>query len=256
MTILHATELNTGPDPLVFVHGLFGQGKNFGMIAKALTSHRCLLVDAPNHGLSPWTEIFDYGLFAEMLAQTIQSRFGNQPVAVAGHSMGAKIAMRLALDHPELITKLVVLDMAPAHLGSTHEFSEIISALRSLNLEAITSRGQADQVLAGRIPDKTIRAFLLQSLHHGDEGWRWLLNLELLDASLDLLAAWPQAEYDSWSGPVLWLVGEHSPLHPEKHTAAMHSFFPATRLQIISGARHWIHADQPAQVVQAIADFC
>lgn len=190
--MLHTTRVGQGPLPMVFVHGLFGQGKNFGAIARGLNQRATsLLVDAPNHGLSPWTTTFDYGLFAEMLAETITTHCGDQPVVLAGHSMGAKIAMRLALDMPQMVDRLIVMDMAPARSGSIEEFAQIIRALQGLDLRAIDTRAQADQRLAGQIDNPAIRAFLLQSLQRGDDGWRWLMNLDLLGHSLDALADWP-----------------------------------------------------------------
>ncbi|HLM07694.1 MAG TPA: alpha/beta fold hydrolase, partial [Blastococcus sp.] len=81
---------DAGPD-VVFVHGLFGQGKNWTTIAKGLTDrHRVALVDLPNHGHSPWTERVDYLDMAQLLADELEHL--GEPVTLVGHSMGGKVA--------------------------------------------------------------------------------------------------------------------------------------------------------------------
>ena len=104
MTALHTTTLGDAGSPVVFCHGLFGQGKNWTQAAKALSAdHRVVLLDMPNHGRSPWTETFDFLELADLVA----AELGDEPVALVGHSMGGKIAMCLALRHPELVERLV-----------------------------------------------------------------------------------------------------------------------------------------------------
>ena len=98
---------------VVFVHGLFGQGKNWTTIAKGLADrHRVTLLDLPNHGHSPWTDRVDYLDMAELLAAELREL--GEPVTLVGHSMGGKVAMQLALRHPELLRALVVVDVAPS----------------------------------------------------------------------------------------------------------------------------------------------
>ena len=85
MTGLHTISRGTGPEQLVFLHGLFGQGKNFATIARLLADQATsLMVDLPNHGRSPWTEHFDYDLFADIVANELVKRgtaFLDLPVA-------------------------------------------------------------------------------------------------------------------------------------------------------------------------------
>src|SRR5439155_15846130 len=92
---------------VVFVHGLFGQGRNWTTIAKGLSDrHRVTLLDLPNHGHSPWTDRVDYVDMAELVATELAS--WDEPVTLVGHSMGGKVAMQLALRRPELLCALVV----------------------------------------------------------------------------------------------------------------------------------------------------
>src|SRR3954465_3014319 len=91
---------------VVFVHGLFGQGRNWTTIAKGLADgHRVTLLDLPNHGHSPWADRVDYLDMVEPVAAELAS-YG-EPVTLVGHSMGGKVAMQVALRHPELVRALV-----------------------------------------------------------------------------------------------------------------------------------------------------
>ena len=142
---------------VVFVHGLFGQGKNWTTIAKGLAAdHRVTLLDLPNHGHSPWTDRVDYGDMAEFVAAEL-ALLGD-PVTLVGHSMGGKVSMQLALRHPELLRALVVVDIAPVEYpvsgGRTDDpdeeaspFAGYIAAMRELDLSALTSREDADEAL-------------------------------------------------------------------------------------------------------------
>src|SRR3954465_9543651 len=110
---LAARTLGTSGPRVVFVHGLFGQGRNWTTIAKKLAEdgHRVTLVDLPNHGHSPWTDRVDYLDMVELLATELEQL--GEPVTLVGHSMGGKVAMQLALRRPELLRALVVVDIAP-----------------------------------------------------------------------------------------------------------------------------------------------
>src|SRR3954466_519488 len=160
---------------VAFVHGLFGQGRNWTSIARALAEEgrRVTLVDLPNHGHSPWTETSDYLDMARMVAAECEL-FG-EPVTLVGHSMGGKVAMNLALRSRELLRALVVVDVAPVECpvrgGRTDDpdeeaspFAAYIDAMRALDLDALQSRADADEALRDAVPSTMVRSFLLQSL--------------------------------------------------------------------------------------------
>jgi pimeloyl-ACP methyl ester carboxylesterase len=244
---------------VVFVHGLFGQGRNWTSIAKVLAEERRVtLLDLPNHGHSPWTETADYLDMARMVAGEC-AVFG-EPVTLVGHSMGGKVAMTLALHRPELLRALVVVDVAPVEYpvrgGRTDDpdeeaspFAGYIEAMRSMDLSAVETREDADVALRGAVRSDMVRAFLLQSLvRSGDaeHGWRWRLNLELLERDLEQLRGFPEppagATYD---GPVLWIAGADSTYVLPEDRERMDRLFPSTRLVRIKNAGHWVHSEQP-----------
>ncbi|OYN86595.1 alpha/beta fold hydrolase [Parenemella sanctibonifatiensis] len=237
---------------VVFLHGLFGQGRNWNEIAKQLPSGwRGLMIDLPNHGHSPWTEDFSYLQMADQTAETIRAKTTG-PVVVVGHSMGGKVAMQLALRHPDLVRALVVVDISPS--SATSSFDVYVEAMRSIDLTAITSRGEADQAMTDLVPSATVRGFLLQNLRREGQGWRWQQNLDLLGGSLDQIGDWPATD-GSYPGPVLWVAGDQSDYITEADREPMEALFPAVRLTTIKQAGHWVHSEQPAIFVQVLRAF-
>ena len=254
--MLHTTELGEAGGRVVFCHGLFGQGRNFTAIGKALAAaHRVTLVDMPDHGQSPWSDHFDYLAAADQVAELLS---GDDPVALVGHSMGGKISMLVALRHPELVDRLVVVDVAPVPYDHATEFDGYITAMRAIVLSTLTSRSEADEALRAAVPNPTVRGFLLQSLRREGDHWRWLLNLELLGRDLDDITDWPEAALAgtaAYDGPVLWVGGADSLyVHPD-YVAAMDRWFPHNRRVTIKGAGHWVHSEQPEVFVEVLRRF-
>lgn len=254
---LHITSVGTGPPRVAFLHGLLGQGKNLATIAKAVAdTHPGLLVDLPDHGRSPWSDDFSYAAMADVVAAELRARDGGAPLTVLGHSMGGKVAMMVALRHPDLVGALVVADIAPDASARGRGFDALVSALVELDLGSLTSRADADAALAQRVPSAGVRSFLLQNLHRdGRDGWRWLPNLALLQRSLDDIADWPADADGTFEGPVLWLRGADSDYVTPASAPAMRALFPRYRLITVKNAAHWLHADQPDAVARTLAAF-
>lgn len=255
---LHHTTLGAGPARVVFLHGLFGQGKNFTQIAKAVGDlATCTLVDLPNHGRSEWTEQLRYPEMADAVADVLRGLGG--PVCLVGHSMGGKVAMRTALDHPELVDRLMVVDISPA-VGLGSNFGPLIGAMQSLDLTTLDSRRQADEMLAVGIPNDTVRGFLMQNLRHelGEDGkrhWHWQMNLDLLAREIDHgISDWPQIDA-SYPGPVLWVAGEKSGYVRPEAAPTMRRLFPKYLQVTIKDAGHWVHSEQPEHFTATLRHF-
>ena len=252
---LHTTVLGDHGSTIAFCHGLFGQGKNWTQIAKALSpDHRVLLLDMPNHGRSPWTETFDYVELADMVASHLEPE---APLALVGHSMGGKIAMCLALRHPELVERLVVVDVAPVTYASGREFVGYIDTMRQMDLTTLERRDQAEEALREAVPNPVVRSFLLQNLRRSDDGWHWQLNLDLLGEDMDGLVGWPDEKLGdtSYDGPVLWVGGAGSDYISDEHAAEMDRWFPRNRRVLVKGAGHWVHSEQPEVFLEVLRRF-
>lgn len=262
---LHTLQYGEGEGAVVFLHGLFGQGRNWNTIGKAIAAdHRVILVDLPNHGRSAWTDRVDYVQMADAVASEVLEPLAAQgPVTLVGHSMGGKTAMVLALRRPELVERLVVVDMSPVSYDTAREFTGYIDALRGLNLAAIGDREDADRLLAPAVSSPTVRSFLLQNLRRvGQESsaqpWRWQPNLDVLGRDIGQLSRWPSEAVDAlapYRGPVLWVAGGLSGYVKPEYDEAMTRYFPRKRLVTIKGAGHWVHSEKPELFIEVLRRF-
>ena len=238
-------------DPLLILHGLFGSGRNWGGIARTLSheGRQVHLLDARNHGGSPWGKSMTYPEMAADAAALIET-LGHGAVDVIGHSMGGKTAMTLALTRPQLVRRLIVVDIAPvAYRGGAQEpYAAYIAAMKALDLGAIKRRAEADAALAGTIADASMRAFLVQNLETGGNGYRWRINLDGIAANMPALTSFPaiDAHYD---GPMTVLAGELSNYVRPRDEATITKLFPKARVVVVDGAGHWPHADQPERLL-------
>ena len=255
--MLNRIATGEGPGvPLVLAHGLFGQGRNLGGLARRLADagRRVISVDMRNHGDSPQDIAHDYHALAADLEAVIAAEGGQADVA--GHSMGGKAAMALALTHPDRVRRLAILDIAPLAYG--HDQTALIDAMEGLDLGSVDRRSQADQRLADAIDDPGIRAFLLQSLDLKASPPRWKLNLPVLRARMGDLVGWPEdlaRAAPRFEGPALFLAGAESDYVTDDGRDAIRRLFPQARLVRIKGAGHWLHADAPEATGAALAAF-
>lgn len=257
---LHTETIGSGPHKVAFLHGLMGRGKNFTGIAKALgEDYTMLLVDLPNHANSPWTDTFDYREMADAAASTLKTHFGGEPINLIGHSMGGKTAMYVALRHPELIRRLIIIDIAPA--VSNGDFHHLLGSLLKLDISQMKKRSEAQAALKDAIPSNAVRGFLLQNLKMNKDGvgGTWQPNLQMLFDSLEKIMDWegidPAQGEKPFDGPVLWIAGENSPYIQPEDTKPMRELFPRVRKITVKGATHWVHADKPEETTYLIDSF-
>ncbi len=246
----------TGPQaglPILLAHGLFGQGRNLGALARRLSEARPVVtVDMRNHGDSFHDPEHGYVAMAGDLADVIADLGGQADVV--GHSMGGKAAMVLALTRPEMVRKLAIMDIAPVAYGHTQE--HLIDAMESLDLGAVDRRSTADAMLAERVDDPGVRAFLLQSLDLKSDPKAWRLNLAALRDQMGQILGWPEdLPKAGFSGPVLEIAGERSDYLSDVGQAALREHFPQARVIRVKDAGHWLHADAPETVAQILVSF-
>ena len=250
-TILHDPGQLADRPPLLIVHGLFGTGRNWGVIARRLADCRQVIaVDMRNHGTSPRAASHSYPDMAADLAQVIRAHGG--PMDVLGHSMGGKAAMQLALMDGDLIRRLVVADIAPVVYD--HDQSRHIHAMRGLDLTNLATRGEADLRLSATIPDPGLRAFFLQSLDLKAQPPVWRLNLDVLEAEMPRIVGWPGTE-GRFDHPTLFLAGSESKYIKPDYRDTIRHLFPAARFAKLIGAGHWLHADKPREFEETARAF-
>lgn len=241
--------------PLVVLHGLFGNKRNWGAIAKSLAgTYRVITVDLRNHGESPWDPDMTYPVMARDVAGLIEKLVGG-PAHVIGHSMGGKTAMMLAFERPELIDRLVVADIPPAPRDSG--LMAYVEAMRGLDTASMTRRAEAETALEPHISERMIRTFLVQNLTPAEDGGlTWKLNLEAIRDQMPVIEGFPDVDSDdAFPRPALHLVGANSEYVLPRHHAEIERLFPHGEVEAIPDAGHWLHAEQPALFTEAVRTF-
>ncbi|GGX70907.1 esterase [Tateyamaria omphalii] len=230
---------NSDGTPVLIAHGLYGSGRNWGVIAKRLSdTRRVIAVDMRNHGHSFWSDDHSYADMAGDLAEVIDTLGG--PMDVVGHSMGGKAAMMLALTRPDTVRRLVVGDIAP--VGYSHSQIQFIDAMRAVDLANVTRRSEANAQLADQGVDPALCSFLTQSLDIAEKRWR--LNLDALANNMPAILDFPEIEA-AFSGPSLFIYGGTSDYVAPEYRPTIRHHFPRTRFVKIPRAGHWLHADSP-----------
>jgi esterase len=247
--ILHSVTAGEGP-PLAMLHGLFGSARNFGAVQRALAArHRVIALDLRNHGTSPHSAAMDYALMAADVIETL-AQIDELPAAVLGHSMGGKVAMRMALDRPDTVSALVVADIAPVPYPP--HFRDYAEAM--LAVPPGSTRVAADARLASAVPDPAIRGFLLQNLQPGATP-PWRIGLAEIAAELPAIGDWNDRVGETFPGPTLFIAGENSDYIRAEHRTVIRAQFPAARFVTLRGAGHWLHADKPSAFVAVVESF-
>lgn len=241
--MLAVTDFGTGP-PLLFLHGLLGRARNWLTAGRALAaSHAVRLVDLRNHGASPWSDDAGYAAMAADVARLIEAAAAG-PVTLVGHSMGGKVAMTLALTRPELLRRLIVVDIAPVRYESGYD--RLIRAMLAADLSPGRRRGDVDAELAATVPDKAMRAFLIQNLDSRDGHLVWQPNLTALLAAMPEIMGFPDGlPAGGYGGPVRCLRGETSDYVGAEGAVALGRLFPGATIATVPGAGHWPHAERP-----------
>ena len=258
--LLHYSDQGAGPATLVILHGLFGTLDNWQTLARRWASEaglRVVSVDLRNHGRSFHAPEHSY----EALAQDVLALFDHLALAPAhttllGHSMGGKTAMRLALDHPARLARLVVVDIAPRHSDMHHQ-TDVIAGLQAVNPATLGSRSEADAALARHVAQPDTRQFLLKNLYrHGpDNAFAWRMNVPVLAAGLAGLGAAIAAKAP-FLKPALFIRGGLSDyITADDKLHGIPALFPNSQVATVVGAGHWVHAEQPDEVFGLVRAF-
>lgn len=244
--------------PLIILHGLFGISDNWATLAKQLSAHFTVYaVDLRNHGQSPHSDHWKYWIMAEDVLELIEKE-KLKNVILLGHSMGGKVGMYLTLDSPQLISKLIVCDIAPKKYPVGNQ--DVVDALLKVHPEKLSSRKEAEAILAKNIKDNGTIQFLLKNLYHKEEAdgtshLDWRFNLPVISKNL---AAVSEATDEPAPSDIqtLFIRGEKSDYITKEDEKEIQRIFPRSTIKTIVGAGHWVHADKPEELFNAVMQFC
>ncbi|XP_053562317.1 protein ABHD11 [Bombina bombina] len=250
--------------PLVLLHGLFGSKSNFQSIASALvrnTGRKVLTLDARNHGSSPHTNIMTYHAMSADV-QHILEKLHIPKCILIGHSMGGKTAMTLALQQPQLVERLVSVDISPSQSIPQSipqsGFPKFITAMQNVRLEGnmprSTARRLADEQLSTIVKKPAVRNFLITNLVQENGNFKWRVNLEAISSHLHDLMDFPEF-HEPYPGPTLFLGGADSPYISSENYNEIERLFPYANVEYIIGSGHWVHADKTEDFLNAICNF-
>ncbi len=250
---LHSQILGEGV-PFIILHGFLGSGDNWKTLGNDFSEkgYQVHLVDQRNHGRSFHSDEFTYKAMSEDLKRYCEAH-ELEKIILLGHSMGGKTAMQFATTYPENVSKLIVADIGPKAYPQHHQ--DILKGLSSLNFNEITSRGKADEVLAKYIPQFGVRQFLLKNLYWIEKGKLGLrINLPVLVKEYDIVGE-ALAENATFEKETLFVKGEKSGYILPMDEILIHKHFPKAKIETISKAGHWLHADNPSQFYDKIMEF-
>ncbi len=237
---------------IVILHGIFGTSDNWQTFGKALAErHRVILVDQRNHGQSPHSAEFNYPAMADDLKYLLEEEQLTRPV-VLGHSMGGKTAMFFAVQNPKLLSKLIVVDMAPRVYPVHHQ--TILDAFAAVKINQIQSRQEAEDQMKPLVSERGVRQFLLKNLQRTDDGFSWKLNLPVIRDNIEAVGA-AVPDDSPVEVPALFVRGANSDYITSEDETLVKRIFPYAQVETVKSAGHWVHAEQPEALLKVVTNF-
>lgn len=252
---LHYRKAGEG-QPLIILHGLFGSSDNWQTLGKQFADKgfTVFLTDLRNHGRSPHSDEWNYKVMSEDLLELLDDN-GLDRVNIIGHSMGGKAAMQFAAHHAARIKKLVVADIAPKKYP--HSQRDVVEALQAVDLDSVTSRKEAEEILSEGITDFGTKQFLLKNLYWKEEEKErlaWRFNLDVIARDIDVVSEGLNAP-GTIDVPTLFVRGSKSHYILDEDIPSIKELFPGAEVKTIDNAGHWLHAEQPQAFFDAVMEF-
>ena len=238
--------------PFIILHGLMGMLDNWQAPGSLLEDEfQVILVDARNHGHSPHSELHSYDAMVEDVVE-LMDRLALDSAHILGHSMGGKVAIKLAQEFPKRVDKLIVADIGPKFYPIHHQ--DVLAALRAVPLESLSKRTDAEPYMMPFLSEPGVRQFLMKSLFHPDRhSFAWRFNLDSIEANIENVGeALDQLDYE---GDTVFIRGGNSNYITDSDWPDIRMLFPNSYLVTIDGAGHWLHAEKPKEFVDAVEDF-
>ena len=238
---------------LIILHGLLGSSDNWHSFGQRFGEHfHTFALDARNHGLSPHSDQFNYQVMAEDVVEFMMQH-GISSTSLMGHSMGGKTAAYAALLYPELVDKLIVVDIAPRSYKAHHD--QVFDALTSLDVSAFQYRKDVDEALALKIPEIPVRQFLMKNLARNESGgFQWKMNLEVIEKNYARINEELPRDCQ-FHGPTLFIRGSKSGYILMDDLPVISQLFPNAEIVTIKHAGHWVHVDAPEDFTKTVLDF-
>jgi len=237
--------------PFIIVHGLFGSSDNWRSMAKYFAKwYQVISIDLRNHGRSPHAGSQTFEAMAEDI-YTLCTKLNLQKIYLLGHSLGGKAAMKFTELHPNMVEKLIVVDIAPRQYQGEH--TPMMDAMMAIDFSTLASRSEVDDLLAETITDKTVRQFLLMNLVADNKLLKWRINLPALKANY---REYMQPVCQTFSSDIaaLFLYGEQSDYVSQHDQREIEAIFSNVEFAAMPTG-HWPHAERPQQFKNTLEAF-
>ncbi|XP_050784916.1 protein ABHD11 isoform X2 [Gopherus flavomarginatus] len=159
---------------------------------------------------------------------------------------------------PDLVERLVSVDISPTESVAVTDFLAYISAMRRVSIPngipRSTARRLAEDQLRPAIQVSAVRQFLLTNLVEAEGRYMWRVNLEAISHHIANIMGFP-VFHTPYPGPTLFLAGSDSPYVSSEDYPEIERLFPEAEIQYIPGAGHWVHADKSQEFITAICNF-
>lgn len=243
-----------GPS-LIILHGLYGMSDNWVTLARQMAEKfEVFIPDMRNHGQSPQSPTHSYPAMAEDVLEFMTEHNMEKPI-ILGHSMGGKVAMLFAMENPELIERLIVIDIAPKSYDLKNVHLDILKAMMSVDFNAIRTRADVEEIINRQITDPRIRLFIQKNLFRRERNtFGWRVNLQAIADNLDLIAEGPEL-VGVFEKPTLFVRGGLSDYILDEDFPMIRGFFPVSLIRTIENAGHWVHADVPKKLCSLLREF-
>lgn len=244
---------------ILILHGLFGQSRNWNTLATTMNNRLCLptvCLDLRNHGRSPRAESMTWEEAVGDIQQSVPA-----PLAyahVVGHSMGGKVAVELALNHP--CRSVTVVDIAPRPYSNVDNLLQLCQIMKAANQQSFREYKQVYEHLNRSIDNESISRFLMTNLKKANDG---TLQFDLpLDTFSQFLTSQSERPFPCNTSintpvdvPCLVVRGEKSDYVSDQDLLLFKKLFNKVTVSTIAGAGHWVHSQQPDQFCDAVCSF-
>jgi pimeloyl-ACP methyl ester carboxylesterase len=229
-------------EPWVLLHGLGSVAAGWGPVMRALRRNCRMIV--PELSALGGTRCPGEGLginpAVEVLTDLMRKKFAGRPVTVAGLSLGGWVAVRLALAHPELVSRLVLIDAG----GYRDQDWETIQSL--VMVEDLAGVDRLYPALFARVP------WLMRVSRSGFLKAYTSPSVRNVLAGLNEDDTFDDADLARLRMPVELIWGEHDGLFTLETARAMAAALPDARLQVLPRRGHALHLECPGDLVAAL----
>ncbi len=241
--------------PVLILHGLFGVSDNWASIGRQISEHfEVYLIDLRNHGRSPHSDLFNFPAMVSDIEEFVDDH-ALENIILIGHSMGGKVAMHFALEYPDLVSKLIVVDISLRHYEARIQHLDMIRAMRNLDFSKITSRTQVEEMLKEEINSSRIRLFIMKNLYRKDKNtFDWRLNLPIIHENIHYIFEGIDQQ-EQYTKEALFVRAGKSDYIIDEDYQAIYKHFPNALIETIPQASHWVHADAPGELCTLFSNF-